>query len=142
MLSTIVASDELLVVTTPDYPTLSATMNAVRIAKERRTPISGLVLNKVRNKNFELSLSDIEESTNTPVLAVLDDDVKVLHSLAETLPFTTRSPTANAAVEYKHLAAALVGEKFNDGRFASKIKNLFGSSKQEINRTLYKDLAK
>ncbi len=143
MLSTIVASDELLVVTTPDYPTLSATMNAVRLAKQKSTKISGLVLNKVRNKNFELNLSDIEDATNTPVLAILNDDLKVLESLAETTPFALRHPGQNAAVEYKELAGTLIGDRFNDGRFVTKIKRLFSSpSKQDVNRTLYRDLGK
>src|SRR3989338_9716195 len=55
LLSAMVASDKLLVVTTPDYPTLSATLHAVKTAKEKRTPIVGMVLNKCRNKHFELN---------------------------------------------------------------------------------------
>ena len=50
MLATMIASDELLVVTSPDYPTLSTTLRAVRLAKQKRTPITGLILNRGRNK--------------------------------------------------------------------------------------------
>ncbi len=143
MLSTIVASDELLVVTTPDYPTLSATMNAVRIAKHRKTPISGLVLNKVRNKHFELSLDDIEKSTNTPVLAVLGDDIKVLEALSETLPYSTHFGERDSAIEYKKLAGSLVGDIYEDNRFKSKIKRLFKRpEKADINRDVYRDSQK
>jgi len=140
MLSTMVASDELLVVSTPDYPTLSATMNAVRIAKQRRTPISGIVLNKVRNKRFELTMSDIEDATNTPILAVLHDDIKVLEALSETMPYSMHSPNRNSAIEYKKLAGALIGEKYNDSRFSSKIKRIFKSvHKPDVNRDVYRD---
>ena len=86
MLATIVASDELLVVTSPDYPTLSCTIRATKLAKAKNTPILGLVLNKKRGKNFELSTDDIEELSDVPVLAVLNDDVKVLEALSEVTP--------------------------------------------------------
>jgi len=49
-LAVILASDELLVVTTPDYPTLGMTMKSVKIARQRGTPISGLIINKVYKK--------------------------------------------------------------------------------------------
>jgi MinD-like ATPase involved in chromosome partitioning or flagellar assembly len=75
MLSTMIAADKLVVVTSPDYPTLSCTMHAIKIAKERKTPIAGLVLNKVRNKRFELSVKDIESATGVPVLSVINDDI-------------------------------------------------------------------
>ncbi|MFQ5475058.1 MAG: AAA family ATPase, partial [Candidatus Nanoarchaeia archaeon] len=38
ILSTMIASDALLVVTTPDYPTLSTTMHAIQVAKRKKTP--------------------------------------------------------------------------------------------------------
>ncbi len=140
MLSAMVASDELLVVTTPDFPTLSATMNAIRVAKKRKTPISGLIMNKVRNMRYELSVDDVQDATNTPVLALLHDDHKVLEALSETMPYSIHSPKRNAAVEYKKLAAALIGDNFKDTRFKSKIRKLFGSKgRTDVNRDLYRD---
>jgi len=142
MLATMIASDELLVVTSPDYPTLSCTMHAARIAKEKKTPISGLILNKVRGKNFELTIEDIENATNIPVVAVLEDDVRVLEALAAAKPAVLHSPNRDVAVEYKKLAASLVGERYVDRRLIARIKNFFIKdefSKEEINRTLLKD---
>ncbi len=141
MLSTMIASDELLVVTSPDYPTLSCTMHATKIAKEKKTPISGLILNKVRGEKFELTIEDIENATNVPVLAVFDDDAKILEALAETKPAVIYAPKRDVSVEYKKLAASLIGERYIDKRFIARLKNLFigGLSKAEINRTLHKD---
>lgn len=142
MLATMIASDELLVVTSPDYPTLSCTMYATKIAKEKKTPISGLILNKVKGKRFELTIDDIESATNVPVLAVLEDDEKVLEALSETKPAVLYAPKRNVSVEYKKLAASLIGERYVDKRFIARLKNFFlGNelSKEEINRVLHKD---
>ena len=38
-LATMIASDEILVVTTPDIPTLSTTLKAVKLAKQRKVPL-------------------------------------------------------------------------------------------------------
>jgi septum site-determining protein MinD len=125
MLSTMIASDELLVVTTPDYPTLSCTMNAIKVAKERKTPIAGLVLNKIRDKKFELSVDDIESTTGVPVLSVIKDDVKVLEALSNTAPASACSPRKGFSIQYKKLAAKIAGEEFEDKRFKSKLKRVF-----------------
>ena len=52
-----IASDKLFVVTTPDHVTLSTTLKAVKLGKQRKTPIKGLIPTKVHNKNFELNYS-------------------------------------------------------------------------------------
>ena len=125
MLSTMIASDELLVVTSPDYPTLSCTMHAVKVAKERKTPIAGLVLNKVRGKKFELSVEDIESTTGVPVLSVIKDDEKVLEALSKTAPASMHSPRKHFSIEYKKLAAKLAGEEIVDKSLGSRLKRVF-----------------
>lgn len=139
MLSTMIASDELLVVTSPDYPTLSATLRAVQIAKQKNTPITGLLMNKVRNKGFELNIRDIEDAAQTPVLAVLPDDIKILEALALTKPGAFEK--SNAVIEYKKLASSLIGERFKDPRFSHKLKRLFAKDiqQEEVNRELIRN---
>jgi len=136
ILSTMVASDKLLVVTSPDYPTLSTTLHAVKMAKKENTPITGLVLNKVRKKKFELSLNDIEEASDTPILAILPDDIKMLEALAHTKHIADHAPRRDIVYEYKHLAACLIGEPYRDERFKRKIRRFFRTNvpKEEVNR--------
>lgn len=134
-LSVLMASDELYVVSTPDMPTLGMTMKAVKIAKRSGTPISGLILNKVHGKNFELSLEDIERTSEVPVLAVIPHDLNVLRALKENVPFSKYGHKTKGGVEYHKLAALIVGE-----RFENKRKNMFkrfNPPKQEINREIF-----
>lgn len=139
ILATMVASDQLFVVTTPDHVTLSTTLRAVRLAKEKKTPIHGLILNKVYNQKFELSLEDIEETADCSVMAVLPHDVNILAALSETIPATAHKEH-DVAVEYKKLAGALIGEEYKDGRLWKRMKGMFSSPpKQEVNRTVFKD---
>ena len=90
---------------------MSVTLKAVNLARQRGAPIIGLVLNKVHNKNFELSIRDMEDTSDVPVMAVIPHDVDVLKSLAEFIPSTRHKPNSDASVEFKKLAATLIGEK-------------------------------
>ena len=138
MMAVIIASDELLVVTSPDYPTLSTTLRAVRLAKQRKTPITGIILNRVRNKKFELSLEDVQEAAQVHVLSVLPEDIKVPEAIANTTPVALYKPNSGSSIEYRKLAACLIGEKYNDPRLWPRLKSLFKRDipKENINRLL------
>lgn len=135
-LAVIVAADELIVVSTPDYPTLSMTMKAIKVAKQRGTPITGIILNKVHDKDFELSLENIERTSEVPVMAVIPHDVNVLRSLSNFSPYPNTSPKSEGAIEYTRLAHLLAGEKYNEKR---KLRYFFKRSvpKQEVNRQIF-----
>jgi len=139
ILATMIASDELFVVTTPDLVTLSTTLRAIKLAKDRKTPIKGLILNKVFNKSFELSLNEIEEASDCRVLAVLPHEINILEALSNNIPSTLYKQT-DSTYEYIKLAAALIKEDYKDPRFKYRVKRLFGKfSKQDINRTIIKE---
>jgi len=136
-LGVMLASDGLLTVTTPDHPTLGMTLKAIKLAKQRDTPIEGLILNKVNNKDFELSVDDIERTAEVPVMAVIPHDINILKSLSEFTPSTIHRPNSKASEEYKKLAATLIGEKYKP----FSLKNVFRITpkRHEINREIYYD---
>ncbi len=135
-LSAMMASDRLLIVTTPDHATLSCTMHAVNVAKKKKVPIAGIILNRVYGKKFELSLEQIEKMTGVPVLAVIPHDINILEALSELKPSTFETKENEAVVEYKKLAAFLIGESYEDKRFSTKLRSFFSKKvpKQEVNR--------
>lgn len=135
-LAVISASDELLVVTTPDYSTLSMTLKSINLAKKKGVPITGLILNKVHNKNFELKLEDIEKTSEVPIMAVIPHDVNVLKSQAHFLPLSYMKPRSEGSIEYKKLASILTGVRYKDGRRFLSFR-LSSPKRQEINRTIF-----
>lgn len=135
-LAVILASDEILVVTTPDYPTMSTSLKAAKLAKQRGTPISGIILNKVHKKDFELSMDDIEATLEIPVLAVIPHDLNVLRALSNMEPSTTYKPGSEGSKELMKLAASLTGEKYRKKGFRDFFTNIF-PTRQEINREIF-----
>ncbi|MGY4884663.1 MAG: AAA family ATPase [Nanobdellota archaeon] len=135
-LSAMIASDEILVVTTPDHPTLSTTLKALKLAKQRGTPISGLILNKVHNKKFEIPLQNVESTLEIPVMAVIPHDINFLRALANFKPSTEYKPHSEASEEYKKLAATLIGEKYRPKTFRYFL-GLASPKRQDVNREIF-----
>lgn len=135
-LAVMLASDGILIVTTPDHPTLSATLKAAKLAKQRGTPIEGLILNKVYNKDFELTIKDIESTTDIPILAVIPHDINMLRALSENKMFTDYKPKSKGSEEFRRLAATIIGEKYAPQgiHWFWKWK---APSQQEVNRQTY-----
>jgi|SRR3989344_4178684 len=134
-LAVMLASDEIIVVTTPDHPTLSNTLRAVKLAKQRGTPIMGLVLNKVYDKDFELSIEEIESVVGVPVMAVIPHDANFLGALSEFTPYTSFKPKSNGSEEYRKLASLILGEKYDPG--LRRYFKWISPKRQEVNRQLY-----
>lgn len=135
-LGVLLASDSVFVVTTSDHPTLSVTIKAVNLAKENGTPIAGVIINKVYNKNFEIPLEDIEEVLEVPIVAAIPHDINVIKALSEFTPSIYHKPNSEASEEYKKLAAAIIGEKYYPSGIRRFFKWRINPKKHEINRTL------
>lgn len=136
----IAASDELFIVTSPDVPTLSATVHAVRVAKRKGTPIRGLIVNRVRGKTFELSIDEIEEATGVPVLGLVPDDDRMLEAVSKgVVVHDVRS--GDAKFEFEKIAAFIAGIDYKDPRLWQRVKSLFGQNRIDENRQEHKDNA-
>ena len=108
MLATIIASDHLFAVSTPDYPTLSCTIRAAQFAKQRHRPIAGIIINQARG-SYDINLHEIQESTGIPVVArVKYDDVQEM-ALAERVPAPVFAGKTALTNEVNRFCRALIG---------------------------------
>lgn len=137
ILSTFLASDYLFVVTTPDYPTLSCTLKAAKLAKQRGKPICGIIINKIRDPKFEIKLREIENTTNIPVVARIPDDKKAVRASFTRMPLSIYHAKSPFSREINHLCSALTGTK-EKMPFMKKMLP-FDFRKEKINRELLKD---
>ncbi|MEK6890362.1 MAG: MinD/ParA family protein [Nanoarchaeota archaeon] len=111
VLSAMVASDALFVVTTPDYPTLSCSLKAAELARNRGKPIAGLILNKIRNPDYEMSIREIEEISGIAVVAKIPDEEDHVKSVFTRIPMTLYNSRSKFSKEINDLSGAVTGEK-------------------------------
>ena len=136
-LAVMLASDSILIITTPDVPSISTAIKAIKLAKQKDVPISGLINNKAHNKNFDLSLDEIEKTADVPVLAIIPYDIEIQKSLSNFVPSTRHKPNSKSSKEYKKLAGVLIGEKYKPFSFRNILR--LSPKKVEINREIYYD---
>lgn len=110
--ATIMASDELLIITNPEIPAVTAAIKVSETAKDMNSQIRGVVVNKMRNKSYEVSTNEIESSCESEVISTIPEDSAVQESISKRVPVIQYNPRSHAAIEFRKLAASLIGEKY------------------------------
>lgn len=110
VLSAMLASDVLFVVSTPDYPTLSCSLRAAHLAKQRGKPVAGIIINKVRDPAFEFSIREIESATGIPVVARIPDEKEHVRALFTRIPMSLYKPRSKFSKEIHALNSVLTGK--------------------------------
>ena len=110
--SALQATDEVLVITNPNLPSVADALKTVRLAERLNKKVIGVVANRVRKKEYELTKAEIEEMINYPVIAQIPEDNNVTKAIFAKMPVVNYSPNSPAAIEFKRLAHFLTGRPF------------------------------
>lgn len=119
-------ANEVLIVATPDLPSLTGCIKAIDAAEREGKRINGIVLNRVRKKRHEITKKEVESTTNVRVISVIPEDPNIPLSISAQRPVVLGNSRSTAA--FKELAAYLTGEEYVRG-FWNKLKILFGLKK-------------
>ena len=106
------AATEILIVTTPDVPSVTTSSKVMGLARSNRLTVRGVVVNRVTGRTFEMTKQEIEKVIGAPVVAEIPEDPAVQEAVAIKKPVVLDRPLSPAALRYKKLAANLVGESF------------------------------
>ncbi|MBA7505355.1 Septum site-determining protein MinD [subsurface metagenome] len=102
------AGQEVLLVATPEMTSISDAMKTRLIAEFLGLAPIGVVLNRVRREEFELTRNEIK---NVPVLAEIPEDEKVRQALKQGKPLIELDSKSPAAKAIKELARKLLKVK-------------------------------
>lgn len=105
------AGSEVLLVATPEMTSISDAMKTRLVAEFLALAPIGLVLNRVRKEEFELSRDEIQKIMNVAVLAEIPEDEKVRQALKVGKPLLELSPNSPAARAIKGLARKIIKTK-------------------------------
>ena len=126
------AADELLLVTTPEVPSISDALKTKIVASKLGINIIGVVINREQYDKTFLSVEEIETILEVPVIAVIPDDPEVSRAAAFGEPIVIKNPKSPASNSLMKLAADLIGEDYQpiepdkQGVIAKLISGLMG----------------
>lgn len=106
-------ADEILVVTTPDLPAVTAAMKTARLAESFGVAVIGVLLNMSRGDSLEMGAKSIESMLEAPVIGIIPHDRNVRESLKMQHPVVFSHPGSPSSVAFKQAAAFLIGEKYS-----------------------------
>lgn len=136
LLPVIAASDKIFLVTSPDHMTLTTTLKAGEIAKQQKTPISGIIVNKIRFPKHEYNIQEIEDISEIPVLAKIKDHKKMAESLHKKTPISILDDTNTISKEIKNLASSITGLPESGSWFNKFLPFQKLIQKEKVNRDL------
>lgn len=123
-------SDEALIISSPDFPSISGSLKAIKVVEECGVKVRGVVLNKVTKKNYELDVGEIEETLGHPVISSVPEDSKIQEALSHKQPVVLYAPKTPSGKELKRLAETLAEgtgpKKASSKGFRSYICRLIG----------------
>jgi septum site-determining protein MinD len=111
-LSAMQAAEELMIVANPELTSVTDALKTVKIAEKLGKPVTGVVLNRVRNHWHELLPSDVVEMTGHPIIASIPEDRSVQKAVMLKMPVINFDPNSDAAIEINRLAHHLTGLQF------------------------------
>lgn len=96
----------LIIIANPDKPSLVNSYNIKTLAHERGCEVIGMVLNRVRE---DVDVSNLEETLEIPVIAILPEDDEVKESFNEGVPLVVKDESREFSKEITDLARFLLG---------------------------------
>ena len=134
----IAAADKIFVITTPDNVTLMTSLKAARLARQRATPVEGMVINRIRSPRHEMNLGQIEMEGRIPVVAKIRDNKRIADAVFHKKPIVIHDSGNVISKEIRKFASALCGTPEEPGFFQKffKVGNL---EKEEVNRQLMRE---
>ncbi len=113
------AADESLIVTNPELPSMVDSLKAIKMSEKLGVDVTGVVLNKVRGKHFELQPDTIEGMLKEhEIVGKIPYDKQVPRSSSKRTPISDYKPNSKASKAFKRLAKSIdTGEKVEPGFF-------------------------
>jgi septum site-determining protein MinD len=97
-----------LIVTTPDFPSVTNALKALKMSSDLDVPVWGVVLNMVKGLSYEMCTDEIEAMLGQRVLASVPDDDPVRESIHLKSPVVHSHPSSASAEMFKKLALSLL----------------------------------
>jgi septum site-determining protein MinD len=103
------AADEVMILTTPDTPSVTDALKASKLAQHVGAKPTGIIVNRILGKQYEMTRQSIRGMLELPIIAEIPEDHNVPASIAARTPLVNYMPRSPASREIMRLAAGIAG---------------------------------
>lgn len=125
-MATLEAGDEIIVVTNPEMPSVTDSLKAVKVAREMKKEVKGIIVTRHRNEDYEMSLPSIKSMLESPIIGVVPEDTSVKKALNRRDAVVHTHPKSRAAKKYNEIAVKIIGGPMKDKKPEGMFSKFFG----------------
>ncbi|MGC8812221.1 MAG: cell division ATPase MinD [Candidatus Aenigmatarchaeota archaeon] len=118
------ACKEVIIVTLPELPSVADALKTIEVCKEVGTKPIGIIVNRYRKEKEQLNYKEIESACELPVLGLVPEDKTIRKSIHKQLPAVFLNPYSSSSVEFKRIAAKILGFEYSVP-LSHRVKGLF-----------------
>ena len=107
------SADEIILVTQAEMPAITDALKALKIAKKAGKDIRGFILTRHKGRKSEMSLENIKDMLELPLLGIIPEDRKVQKSLSMKNAIINTHPNSKTSKSYKKIAKKII-ERIKD----------------------------
>lgn len=116
------ATDEMIAITNPEITSVTDTLKTIRIAEESGCKVIGVIVNRQSGNVAEMEMKNIEAMLGKRIIGTISEDLNVQKSIAARQPLVYLYPDSKASINYKQIAARLMGQEYTHSMQAGKNK--------------------
>ena len=105
------SGDEMIVVVNPNILSVTDALKAIKLAENFNKNIKGAIITRVKGEKTEMSLSNIKDMLEVPILGIVPEDKAIDESLAKKDAVIHTKPRSKSAKAYMDVAAKLIGKQ-------------------------------
>ncbi len=115
------AAEEIIVVTNPEMPSVTDSLKAVKVARERGKEVFGVIVTRHSNAKYEMPLSSITSMLETKIIGVIPEDKSVKEALNLRDAVVHTHPKSKVSKKYLEIARKVAGMPEEETGFWAKI---------------------
>jgi septum site-determining protein MinD len=104
------ACDEIIIITNPEMSAVTDALKTVKLAEEKGKPVTGVIITRYRGKSHEMSIPNIRDMLEIPILGIIPEDDAIRESQAMKNSVILTHPRSRAARMYFNTSKRLLGE--------------------------------
>ena len=109
--ATIAAADEIIIITNPEMSAVTDALKTIKLAEEMNKIIKGVVINRYRGGKTDMSISNIRDMLEVPILGIIPEDESIKESQVMKNSVILTHPKIKAAKNYIKASKRILGEK-------------------------------
>ncbi len=104
-------ADEIIIITNPNILSVTDSLKTIKLAENYGKQVRGAIITRVSGDKTEMSLDNIKEVLEVPILGIVPEDKSVPESLNKKDAVIHTKPRSPASKAYQDIAAKLLGKR-------------------------------